>query len=214
MHEQILTPDQTAVLQALKAIPAVGEFYLAGGTALALRIGHRRSVDFDFFRVSSFDKDALHEALRATALPMEPKILDKRDTLYVTLGGVTTSFFRYDYPLIEPPEPTRWGFGVAGLRDIAAMKLEAIGSRGSRKDFVDTYFLLRDHMSIADAAAAWRSKYALSREELFHRLRALTYFADAETLALPTMLVPFDWNEAKRALETWTRDAGREMLEV
>ena len=64
-------------------------------------------------------------------------------TLYVTLLGVTTSFFAYSYPLLEPIEATPWGFGLAGLSDIAAMKLDAAAGRGSRKDFIDLYFLCR-----------------------------------------------------------------------
>jgi hypothetical protein len=142
VHTEILSATQLAVLEGLKAVPAVREFYLAGGTALALRHGHRRSIDFDFFRETPFD-------VRDFLLDLERKFDDVEriptgeQTLYVRLLGVTTSFFRYPYPQLEDTEATPWGFGLAADADIAAMKIEAVGGRGSRKDFIDLRLLCR-----------------------------------------------------------------------
>lgn len=91
MHTEILTAPQLAVLDRLKAIAAIREFYLAGGTALALRHGHRRSIDFDFFRPTSFDEEALAIALEEASDDFE-RLPSGEQTLYVVLSGVTTSF--------------------------------------------------------------------------------------------------------------------------
>ena len=94
------------------------------------------------------------------------------ETLYVRLSGVTTSFFRYSYPLLEPTEATPWSIGLASDADIAAMKIEAIAGRGSRKDFVDLRILARSGLSIEAAFEAFDRKYGARRSERYHRLRA------------------------------------------
>jgi len=197
VRTEILTAAQHAVLDGLKTVPQVAEFYLAGGTALALRHGHRRSVDFDFFRPTSFDVNELEVALHDAFAEFE-RLPSGEQTLYVRLFGVTTSFFRYPYPRLEDTEPTPWGFGVASDADVAAMKLEAIAGRGSRKDFVDLRILCRSGLTIEAAFDLFERKYGTRRSDRYQRLRALAYFADAEREPMPDMLVPFDWDEAKR----------------
>lgn len=205
MHPEILTAAQVAVLDSLTAVPAVGEFYLAGGTALALRHGHRRSVDFDFFRHTTFDVQALALALEGACGNLE-RLPAGGDFLYVRLFGVTTSFFRYPYRQLEEIEPTPWGFGLASDLDIAAMKIEAVAGRGSRKDFIDLRVLCGAGISLDLAFDAFERKYGTRRTDRYHRLRALAYFDDAEREPLPDLLVPFDWNEAKRL---FTAEAAR-----
>ncbi len=196
MHTEILTESQVAVLDGLTRIPTVGEFYLAGGTALALRHGHRRSVDFDFFRPTEFDTQRLLLTLDSTFGSSE-RLPTGADTLYVRLSGVTTSFFRYPFPLLQDVEPAPWGFGLASDSDVAAMKIEAAG-RGSRKDFVDLRVLCRKGVSLDSAFDLFDRKYGTERTDRYHRLRALAYFEDAEHEPMPDMLVSFDWDEAKR----------------
>jgi hypothetical protein len=196
MHTEILTADQVAVLDGLRRIPAVGEFYLAGGTALALRHGHRRSVDFDFFRPEAFDGRMLAMTLDETFTTVE-WLPSGEHTLHLRLLGVGSSFFRLPYPLLEPVEPTPWGFGVASDRDIAAMKLEAIAGRGSRKDFIDLRLLCAAGLSLDEVLALFERKYGTKRTDRYHRIRALAYLADAENQPMPDMLVPCDWSEAR-----------------
>jgi hypothetical protein len=105
-------------------------------------------------------------------------------SVYVRLLGVTTSFFRLPYPLLAPVEPTEWGFGLASDRDIGAMKLEAVAGRGSRKDFVDLWLLCREGLALEAVFDLFEKKYGTRRTERYHRLRALTYFADAEAKRL------------------------------
>ena len=197
MHSEILTATQLAVLDGLKAIPALGEFYLAGGTALALRHGHRRSIDFDFFRATAFDVEELALALDRAFGGFE-RLPTGAHTLYVRLSHVTTSFFQYPYRQLEDVEPTSWGFGLASDADIAAMKIEAIAGRGSRRDFVDLRILVHAGLAIETAFDLFERKYGTVRSDRYHRLRALAYFDDAEGEPMPDMLVPFDWDEAKR----------------
>lgn len=196
MHPEILTTAQLAVLEGLKSVPAVGEFYLAGGTALALRHGHRRSIDFDFFRRTEFDVQQLALALEREFTDFE-RLPAGAQTVHVRLSQVATSFFHYPYPQLEEVEPTSWGFGLASDADIAAMKIEAISGRGARKDFVDLRVLSRQGLSVDEVFDLFERKYGTGRSDRYHRLRALAYFDDAEQEPMPDMLIPFDWAEAK-----------------
>jgi hypothetical protein len=212
MRTEILSPAQSDVLERLRALAGIEAFYLAGGTALALRMGHRRSFDFDFFTAGDFDATGLRERLRGI-FGEAPVRSQAPRTLYVDLRGVTTSFFAYDYPMLDPLDSTPWRFGLAGLRDIAAMKLEAAVGRGSRKDFVDLYFLCRE-FELRDIFRFFADKYGRSGADPYHRLRALAYFDDAESEPLPEMLVPIDWAEVRRFFEERTRElweSGKEL---
>ena len=113
-------------------------------------------------------------------------------------GGVTTSFFRYPYPLLQALEPAPWGFGFASDADVAAMKIEAVAGRGSRKDFVDLRVLCRAGTTLEAAFGYFDRKYGTQRTDRYHRLRALAYFDDAERVPVPDMLIPFDWSEAEQ----------------
>jgi hypothetical protein len=123
----------------------------------------------------------------------------------VTLLGVTTSFFAYRYPLLDPPDTTPWGVGLAGLRDLAAMKLEAAGGRGSRKDFVDLYFLCQ-RFDLRDIFRFFSEKYRGAGADPYHRLRALAHFDDAEAEPMPEMLTPVDWDDVRGFFETRVRE--------
>jgi hypothetical protein len=97
---------------------------------------------------------------------------------------------------------TPWGFGLASDDDIAAMKLEAIAGRGSRKDFIDMRLLCRKGLSLERVFALFEAKYGVRRTDFYHRLRALAYFDDAEQQPMPEMLEQFDWEEAKSFFTT------------
>jgi hypothetical protein len=181
------------------------EFYLAGGTALALRHGHRRSIDFDFFQPNDFDAQELALVLEHAFGDVE-RLPSGAQTLYVRLFHVTTSLFRYPYPLLQPVTQTPWGFGLASDADIAAMKIEAIAGRGSRKDFVDLRVLCAAGLSLDAAFDLFDQKYGTGRTDRYHRLRALGYFEDAEREPMPDLLIAFDWDEAK---EFFTAEATR-----
>lgn len=170
-------------------------FYLAGGTALALYLGHRRSRDFDLFRTKEFLSQDLLAALRDLG---ELDILqESAGTLTVAMHGVPVSFFHYDYPLLRPLRESPWGLPVADPEDIAAMKLAALAGRGSRKDFVDLYVYARQVAPLEQLFAQFRGKYRGVRVDPYHLLRSLTFFDDAEAEVMPELLIAATWDEIK-----------------
>jgi predicted nucleotidyltransferase component of viral defense system len=143
MFYDILDKKRMEILPLVAAFKA--DFYLAGGTALALRIGHRDSVDFDFFTESHFYTSVLYarllENLKGHAVT---KVQDEKDTLTVIVDdSVKLSFFRTPYPLLEEcgDEPY---LRIASLADIGSMKLSAVVSRATKKDYVDLFFIFKE----------------------------------------------------------------------
>ena len=203
MHDDALPEAQRAALFALSPATARG-FYLAGGTALCLHLGHRRSIDIDLFRVESFDPEELLEDLkRAGVNPKTPAT--KPDTLWIEVEGVKTSLMRFPYPLVNGTENCS-GIEVASLDDIAAMKIEAISSRGARKDFYDLYFICQTTpLDLRAALGAFGRRFASAQPEILHRLKALTYFEDAEQEPEPELLKPASWREVRSFFEAEVR---------
>ncbi|MCX7045340.1 MAG: nucleotidyl transferase AbiEii/AbiGii toxin family protein [Candidatus Sumerlaeota bacterium] len=197
MHEEILPTGSQSVLEALERIPIpeTKGWTLAGGTGLALLLGHRTSEDFDFFRTDMVSLPALHKALQGLT-PCQTLQNEER-TLTVIVQGVKLSFFIIRDPFIFPATPWR-SFSVADVRDIALMKIVAISGRGSGKDFVDLYQILLNAPGLADYLAMFPRKYGEGAGNMYHILKSLTYFTDAEAEPLPSMRIPFDWIECKR----------------
>ena len=195
MLREILTEPQQTLLELLSRVPEVRSFYLAGGTALALLLGHRRSRDFDFFRSTDFVPQELLTVLRRTG---EVEVLQEAaGTLTVTLRGVPTSFFHYPYPLLCSLRESPWGIALGDPDDIAAMKLSALAGRGSRKDFIDLYFYARDVAPLRSAMDRFREKYQGISIDPYHLLRSFTFFDDAEAEAMPDLLTRGTWDEVK-----------------
>ncbi len=196
MHPEILNADQQSALAILSQVAAVRSFYLAGGTALALHLGHRDSVDFDFFRSTGFAPQELVEHLPPS--PPVQMLQAERDTLTVLFRGVKTSFFGYPHDLIRPTIPGPCDIAVASVADIAPMKLAAIAGRGSRKDFVDLYCICRQCFPLREAITLMAAKFASPQYDLYHLSRSLVYFADAENEPMPRLRQPLTWEEVKR----------------
>ena len=193
MFRGVLTEAQQTLLELLSRVGEVRTFYLAGDTALALHLGHRRSRDFDFFRGKDFLPQDLLSSLRETG---EIRVLQEATgTLTVMLREVPTSFFRYDYPLLRPLHESPWGLSLADPEDIAAMKLAALAGRGSRKDFVDLYFYTREVAPLEQTFARFHEKYRGVSVDPYHLVRSLTFFEDAEVETMPDMLVPLAWDQ-------------------
>jgi hypothetical protein len=203
MHDDILDPAQRAALSALKPAADRG-FYLAGGTGLCLHLAHRRSVDIDLFRTESFDSEAIARELGASGVDLR----DMRSapaTIHAQVLGVRTSLLSFPYPPLEAPIPTVAGVPVASVRDIAAMKVEAIASRGARKDFYDLYFICHSGLSLDDALDAFRARFASASPDIYHRLRALTFFDDAEREPELLLLRPAQWGDVRSFFEVEAR---------
>ncbi len=172
-------------------------FYLAGGTGLALRLGHRISVDLDLFANIETLDDALRHSI-ATALEREHRVELLQDSvlgLVLTADGQPCSFFSYGFPLLARTDPVS-GLQVAGLLDIGLMKLDAIAGRGTRKDFYDLYFIA-PRLSLDKLFARSGDKYPYSREFGMRVLTALVDFDIADQQDEPTMLQPVEWEQVK-----------------
>lgn len=179
----------------------LSQFYLAGGTGLALQLGHRMSVDLDLFTERHFEPRAVRDALRHAGGFRVDQIAER--TLHAEVGGVRLTFLRYDYPLLF--DVTRFKeLTVASPRDIACMKLEALSSRGSRRDFVDLYFVLQ-RFQLPELLEWFARKYASAAPNQVHLGKAMTYFADAEQEPMPRMLRPVDWKKIKAFFESLAR---------
>ncbi|MFQ6015284.1 MAG: nucleotidyl transferase AbiEii/AbiGii toxin family protein [Anaerolineae bacterium] len=203
MFLHTLTTEVRRLLAHLSQEPLVRPFYLAGGSAAALHLGHRVSVDLDFFTPQdSYEAEPLVQALqRIGHLDIEQQ---SRGTLNGRLAGVRISFFIYPYPLLEEMTDLD-GMQVARLTDIALMKITAIGQRGALRDFIDLYFICRGGYALDDLLRRVPEKYPTVSYPSYHLLRALAYFEDAEGDEPPRMLVPFDWTETKRFFEEEVR---------
>jgi hypothetical protein len=206
IDERILPPRGIEVLQCMEKarLEAFDGWTLAGGTGLALQLGHRISEDFDFFRTGGFLPPRMHEALRSVGA--YETALEDSSSLVVLLDQVKLSFFQVQDRFLYPAQP--WRFArIAAPEEIALMKLAAIGGRGARKDFIDLWFLVRDRRTaLAEALAEMPSKYGADRVNRLHLLKSLTYFEDAEREPMPKMLVPFDWAECKAFFQGSVRE--------
>lgn len=196
MHANVLPASSGALLDRLETLrtPDLHGWVLAGGTGLALQLGHRTSEDFDFFRTDDVDPRRLIPALEAAGAC--ELLQEAEHTLTLLCAGVKLSFFRVRDPFIFPLKSYRF-FHVASVREIALMKLVAISGRGARKDFVDLYRILREGFTLPGLFADLPRKYGPARINTYHILKCLTYFADAEEEPEPRMLTPFDWVECK-----------------
>lgn len=192
---QTIQPDTLELLKALSNQPELQGTRLVGGTALALQYGHRQSVDLDFFGCLSDDKDTLIDVVRQVG---EVTVLNRSKTiLQMVVNQVKVDFVDYSrYPWIDEPVEGE-GITLASDKDIAAMKVNAIIGRGTRKDFVDLYVLLQ-HYSLSEILAFYRKKYPEFSE--YHALLSMTYFEDAEMQDMPRMFINTPWDEMKTAI--------------
>lgn len=167
------------------------EARLAGGTALALQYGHRKSVDLDFFGVIEADPITITEELKSVG---ETVILKRSPRINIySVNGVKVDVVNYPYEWIEETVVLE-DLRLAHPRDIAAMKLAAITGRGTKKDFFDLYFLLQ-HFELSDMIQAYNQKF--TDGSAFMVLKSIIYFDDAETDEDPVLLKKVPWKKVK-----------------
>ncbi len=189
-HHDVLPEGWARAANELSARSVLQGFYLAGGTGLALSFGHWRSVDLDLLTEREFEPAGLRAQL-ATLADLRVRQA-ARGTLHLELGDLLVSFLHYPYPLLFPQR--QFGvLAVADARDIACMKLEAIASRGSRRDFVDLY-VAAGRFGLPQILAWFDRKYTRAPFNRIHLLKALTYFIDAEREPMPHMRIPLTWD--------------------
>ena len=212
-HEQATTPACQQALDCLRQQAFIGDFYLAGGTALALQIGHRVSTDLDWFsasyRLLAPEREAIRRALRGASgqAPGDSGqlvVASEQDGLMFTqLFGAEVSFIHQHHPLLEPTVAYQ-GIQLASPADIGLMKLVAINSRGTRRDFIDLYSL-REIVALDRLLELATIKYEDQPSFLPIAARALAYFEDAEPQPMPRLLTPVEWADVRAYCETAAR---------
>ena len=213
-HWEALTSETKQAFHLIASLDLINRYYLAGGSGLALHLGHRFSVDLDFFStemdsVGPDERTQFREILKDPTLSITH---DKDNTFVANWRSVGVSFFRlHQYPLVQPTISVE-GVPLASLEEIGAMKLAAIIGRGTRKDLVDLYFILQK-TSLDNIFQVAAVKYSIVRTFAISATRALSYFDDAEDQAMPRMLDRTPWSKMKRFLERQAMEAGRQHLE-
>lgn len=175
MCEGILSDKQLELLPLMAQFKR--EFYLVGGTAIALFLGHRRSIDFDMFKLAPLKHKRNLD--RISSAGFEPEITRRvEDQMNVIVNGVKVTFFQYPFHVV-PEERFGDVFRMPSLLSLAAMKAYALGRRSKWKDYVDLYFLLTSHFSLAEVSAKATDLFGgLFSEKLFRA--QLSYFDDVD----------------------------------
>lgn len=188
IHWEVLDRKRLEILPKLEFLRKEYGFYLAGGTALALQMKHRTSIDFDFYGPRDFDPQVLFRKLKRQFKTLV-STHTAEGTLMVGYQDIEMSFFRYAYPLLKPLVRTEY-LDLLSIQDIASMKIIAIVQRGTKRDFVDVYYLLK-RLGLHSMVKFTEQKYPVFNRYI--GLRALTYFEDA------------DEDKSRRRLETFEK---------
>lgn len=194
LYPEVLNSKTKKALKALSRLEFIPQFYLAGGTGLALQLGHRFSQDLDFFSPKKFNEDEIIKQL-STLKNFQLYIRDK-GTIIGFLNKVKISFFLYEYNLLEDLLKFE-NINLAHYLDIACMKISALNSRGTKRDFIDLYFVLK-LINLKNLLKKFKKKYKGIKFNLFHLKKSLIYFEDAENEPMPKMIKKVNWEEIKK----------------
>ncbi len=187
------------IIEGVGKFPFCRRFFLGGGTSLALRLGHRVSHDFDFFsdsdRVQEDTRDEILESLKSSFPDLEIATNTLGD-LTLSIMGHDVGFYSYRYSMLETGDDLL-GIKVAGLLDVASMKLDAIAGRGARRDFYDLYFLA--HIFPLERLFEYaEQKYTYTRDFPMMVLPYLNDFRNADEQSQQVdLLTPLDWEDVK-----------------
>lgn len=183
LQKEAVSTEILSLIQKLQKDKMLRDFILAGGTALALQFGHRKSEDIDLFSGSEFDAPSLLEYLeKKYGFSMN---FQAASTLKGSIDDVRVDFIAHRYPYVKDPTEVE-GIRIFSTEDIAAMKVNAISGDGTRvKDFIDIYFLLR-HFSFGEIIDFFSRKYSLRNNA--HAVKSLTWFEDADLNDWPVII--------------------------
>ncbi|HNS12878.1 MAG TPA: nucleotidyl transferase AbiEii/AbiGii toxin family protein [Bacteroidia bacterium] len=194
LHFSAVSSEALELLREIQSLPVLNDFYLVGGTALALHYGHRMSVDLDFFTDNEFDTHILIDSFKEK---YKLQILSQaKNTLTLNIRSVKADFIRHNYPLLNPVQ-TMEGIKLLSVEDIAAMKLNSMMNRGSKKDFYDIDELL-NHFNLMELISFYNSKYDFSSQLIL--LKSLVYFVDAEQEPDPVSIKSKNWDSVKQKI--------------
>lgn len=188
-----INPATLTTLKKISQTKMADNYYLAGGTACALHLGHRLSYDLDFFSLTPSDPQLIRNELISQG---EIGIIQNDSgTFNGSLDETKVSFFIYPYKLIDELI-TFEGVMIAGIRDLACMKLEVVSSRGSKRDFIDLFFLAQKY-DLNTMLTWFKDKYSNSNISISHVMKSLVYFNDAEADPMPIMHINIEWEQVK-----------------
>lgn len=194
MFTKTLSKHAADALAILGKSNILNTAYLAGGTACALQIGHRISLDLDFFTDKEFPTGlVLNQLSKLAGFKLDQT---EKWTILGTFPKVKFSYFYYPYPLIAKTSLFSQ-INLASLEDIAAMKIAAICDRGTKRDFIDLYFLAKK-FSLEKILKFYDKKYGKLSNNIYHIIRSLEYFVDAEEQKSPKMIKKVPWEEVKK----------------
>ncbi len=208
MFKQYISEDTLDALSELRSVLNRHSFYLAGGTGLALQLGHRYSLDLDFFTEKIFNTEILSKELIDKSAKIK---VAEEDTVHTEIYDVFISFFYYPYPLVFPVIGFQ-GISVADFRDIAAMKLIATSQRAEKKDYFDMVFIFKC-ISPADLKGIMEKKFPKGRLNWHHITKSLFYFDDVEHSPDPKC-DKMSWKEVKNYLLSHQKGIENCFLEV
>lgn len=179
------------LLKKLQRLPVLEQTRLVGGTALALQLGHRKSIDLDFFGTVDCEAEYLRESIAGIA---SLTILKESPHIHIYIvDGIKVDIVNYKYPWLDDVVLEQ-GLRLASVSDIAAMKITAIIGRGTKKVFIDIAFLLH-HFSLEEILHFYAAKY--NDSSVFMAMKSLAYFDDAEADPMPDMFVNQSWQQVK-----------------
>ncbi len=211
MFTKTLSKNAAGALALLGKSKVLKDAYLAGGTACALQLGHRVSLDLDFFTDKEFSTEIVLRQL--AELPGFKLDETAKWTILGSFPKVKFSYFYYQYPLIGKTSEF-CKVNIASLADIAAMKIDAICSRGTKRDFIDLYFLITKKFTLEEILKFYDKKYNRLSNNIYHITKSLTYFMDADPQDSPKMLVPTSWQKIKEFFKSQTIKLAKSNLEI
>ena len=199
-NPKLISNETLSLIRELQTFPELKEFYLVGGTSLALQIGHRNSIDIDLFTPNEFDTVELKNFLNGKFNITTD--VEFKNTLLCRINNIKVDFIRHHYPYVKPPLYVE-GIHFLSKEDISAMKLQAISQSGKRlKDFIDIYFLL-EYFSLKSMLDFFTVKYPQTNPLI--PLRAINYFEDIDMDSdPPKLLTPLPFNKIRNRIQTAT----------
>jgi hypothetical protein len=194
LQTQTVIPELLELLKKLMSDKTFSAFNLVGGTSLALQMGHRNSIDIDLFGNAEIEVDLFIDKLGSFGQVVVTK--STKNILITKVNEIKVDFVNYKYPLLSDIL-IEDNIRMLSTKDIAAMKLNAIAGRGSKKDFIDLYFLLQE-FSLREILSFYGQKY--HDGSLFMVEKSLTYFEDADLQLEPQMYKDFNWETCKKKI--------------
>lgn len=174
MHKEVLTKEQKELLPLIKLFSK--EYYLAGGTAIALTIGHRRSIDYDLFTHGDVKRNSIKYIIEKNNYVADEIIYEDIDQIHLLINSVKITFFNFPHNLSNFTD-FNGIIKIPQLIDLSAMKAYAIGGRANWKDYVDLYFLMKEYFSVKEIAKRAKELFGgFFNEKLFRE--QLCYFQD------------------------------------